>query len=282
MSTSFYNLFQNFVISVSTRNYTFILKRLSTNIDFIQCLLTNKQSLRTTVQILQYKELRYATPNFKILQTFFYLSLYGRFLYLTYYIQYLLILSIINLNWLTIYAITTTSIPLFFIGSNSHSDSFINHLLSYMYHQHNSVLIQYIYFIQIYKFLMLPISRSIGFILYRLYLIWHLFYKASNLSTYIKTTPSNRMALFNKDLCSLVGGPGYRGPHKLIIRAIVSLQIRVHVRDTRISSVCIRNQLSLLTREDKALIPTSLQISIIVGSHYANQLCCSHCYPLVR
>ena len=191
MSTSFYNLFQNFVISVSTRNYIFILKRLSTNIDFIQCLLTNKQSLRTTVQLLQYKELRYATPNFKILQTFFYLSLYGRFLYLTYYIQYLLIIS-------------------------------------------------------------------------------------------IKTTPSNRMALFNKDLCSLVGGPGYGGPHKLIIRAIVSLQIHVHVRDTRISSVCIRDQLSLLTREDKALIPTPLQISIIVGLHYANQLCCSHCYPLVR
>lgn len=191
MSTSFYNLFQNSVISVSTRNYIFILKRLSTNIDFIQCLLTNKQSLRTTVQLLQYKELRYATPNFKILQTFFYLSLYGRFLYLTYYIQYLLIIS-------------------------------------------------------------------------------------------IKTTPSNRMALFNKDLCSLVGGPGYRGPHKLNIRAIVSLQIRVHVRDTRISSVCIRDQLSLLTREDKALIPTSLQIPIIVGLHYANQLCCSHCYPLVR
>ena len=191
MSTSFYNLFQNFVISVSIRNYIFILKRLSTNIDFIQCLLTNKQSLRTTVQLLQYKDLRYATPNFKILQTFFYLSLYGRFLYLTYYIQYLLIIS-------------------------------------------------------------------------------------------IKTTPSNRMALFNKDLCSLVGGPGYRGPHKLIIRAIVSLQIHVHVRDTRISSVCIRDQLSLLTREDKALIPTSLQIPIIVGLHYVNQLCCSHCYPLVR
>ena len=191
MSTSFYNLFQNFVISVSTRNYIFILKRLSTNIDFIQCLLTNKQSLRTTVQLLQYKEPRGATPNFKILQTFFYLSLYGRFLYFPYYIQYLLIIS-------------------------------------------------------------------------------------------IKTTPSNRMALFNKDLCSLVGGPGYGGPHKLIIRAIVSLQIHVHVRDTRISSVCIRDQLSLLTREDKALIPTSLQISIIVGLHYANQLCCSHCYPLVR
>ena len=243
MSTSFYNLFQNSVISVSTRNYVFILKRLSTNIDFIQCLLTNKQSLRTTVQLLQYKELRYATPNFKILQTFFYLSLYGRFLYFPYYIQYLSIISIINLNQLTIYAITTTSLPLFFIGSHSHSDSFINHLLSYMYHQHNSVVIQYIY---------------------------------------IKTTPSNRMALFNKDLCSLVGGPGYRGPHKLIIRAIVSLQIHVHVRDTRISSVCIRDQLSLLTREDKALIPTSLQISIIVGLHYANQLCCSHCYPLVR
>ena len=145
MSTSFYNLFQNFVISVSTRNYIFILKRLSTNIDFIQCLLTNKQSLRTTVQLLQYKEPRGATPNFKILQTFFYFSLYGRFLYFPYYIQYLLIISIINLNWLTIYAITTTSIPLFFIGSNSHSDSFINHLLSYMYHQHNSVVIQYIY-----------------------------------------------------------------------------------------------------------------------------------------
>ena len=243
MSTSFYNLFQNSVISVSTRNYIFILKRLSTNIDFIQCLLTNKQSLRTTVQLLQYKELRYATPNFKILQTFFYLSLYGRFLYFPYYIQYLLIISIINLNWLTIYAITNSFISLFFIGSNSHSDSFINHLLSYMYHQHNSVVIQYIY---------------------------------------IKTTPSNRMALFNKDLCSLVGGPGYRGPHKLIIRAIVSLQIHVHVRDTRISSVCIRDQLSLLTREDKALISTSLQILIIVGLHYVNQLCCSHCYPLVR
>ena len=171
MSTPFYNLFQNFVISVSTRNYVFILKRLSTNIDFIYCLLTNKQSLRTTVQLLQYKELRYATPNFKILQTFFYLSLYGRFLYLLYYIQYLSIISIINLNQLTIYAITTTSLPLFFIGSHSHSDSFINHLLSYMYHQHNSVVIQYIY---------------------------------------IKTTPSNQMALFNKDLCSLVGGPGYR------------------------------------------------------------------------
>ena len=191
MSTSFYNLFQNFVISVSTRNYIFILKRLSTNIDFIQCLLTNKQSLRTTVQLLQYKDLRYATPNFKILQTFFYLSLYGRFLYLPYYIQYLLIIS-------------------------------------------------------------------------------------------IKTTPSNRMALFNKDLCSLVGGPGYGGPHKLIIRAIVSLQIHVYVRDTRISSVCIRDQLSLLTREYKALITTLLQISIIVGLHYVNQLCCSHCYPLVR
>ena len=153
MSTPFYNLFQNFVISVSTRNYTFILKRLLTNTDFIQCLLTNKQSLRTTVQLLQYKELRGATPNFKILQTFFYLSLYGRFLYLPYYIQYLLIISIMNLNCLTIYsiysiyAITTTSLPLFFIGSNSHSDSFTNHLLSYMYHQHNSVLIQYIYFI---------------------------------------------------------------------------------------------------------------------------------------
>ena len=150
MSTPFYNLFQNFVISVSTRNYIFILKRLSTNIDFIQCLLTNKQSLRTTVQLLQYKELRYATPNFKILQTFFYLSLYGRFLYFPYYIQYLLIISIINLNWLTIYAITTTSIPLFFIGSNSHSDSFINHLLSYMYHQHNSVvIIVYIFYIDL-------------------------------------------------------------------------------------------------------------------------------------
>lgn len=193
MSTSFYNLFQNFVISVSTRNYIFILKRLSTNIDFIQCLLTNKQSLRTTVQLLQYKELRYATPNFKILQTFFYLSLYGRFLYFPYYIQYLLIISIINLNWLTIYAITNSFISLFFIGSNSYSDSFINHLLSYMYHQHNSVVIQYIY---------------------------------------IKTTPSNRMALFNKDLCSLVGGPGYRGPHKLNIRANVSFQIYVYVRDT--------------------------------------------------
>lgn len=149
MSTSFYNLFQNFVISVSTRNYIFILKRLSTNIDFIQCLLTNKQSLRTTVQLLQYKELRYATPNFKILQTFFYLSLYGRFLYFPYHIQYLLIISIMNLNWLTIYAITTTSTPLFFIGSNFHSDSFINHLLSYMYHQHNSVVI--IVYIYIYK-----------------------------------------------------------------------------------------------------------------------------------
>ena len=191
MSTPFYNLFQNFVISVSTRNYIFILKRLSTNIDFIQCLLTNKQSLRTTVQLLQYKELRYATPNFKILQTFFYLSLYGRFLYLTYYIQYLLIIS-------------------------------------------------------------------------------------------IKTTPSKRMALFNKDLCSLVGGPGYGGPHKLIIRAIVSLQIHVHVRDTRISSVCIRDQLSLLTREEKATTPTLLQILFIVELHCANQLCCSHCYPLVR
>lgn len=193
MSTSFYNLFQNFVISVSIRNYIFILKRLSTNIDFIYCLLTNKQSLRTTVQLLQYKELRYATPNFKILQTFFYLSLYGRFLYLLYYIQYLSIISIINLNQLTIYAITTTSLPLFFIGSHSHSDSFINHLLSYMYHQHNSVVIQYIY---------------------------------------IKTTPSNRMALFNKDLCSLVGGSRVQGPHKLNIRANVSFQIYVYVRDT--------------------------------------------------
>ena len=46
-----------------------------------------------------------------------------------------------NLNWLTIYAITTTSLPLFFIGSNSHSDSFTNQLLSYMYHQHNFVII---------------------------------------------------------------------------------------------------------------------------------------------
>ena len=144
MSTSFYNLFQNFVISVSTRNYIFILKRLSTNIDFIQCLLTNKQSLRTTVQLLQYKDLRYATPNFKILQTFFYLSLYGRFLYLSYYIQYLLIISIMNLNCLTIYSITTTSLPLFFIGSNSHSASFIIPPLSYMYHQYNFVIIQYI------------------------------------------------------------------------------------------------------------------------------------------
>lgn len=144
MSTSFYNLFQNFVISVSTRNYIFILKRLSTNIDFIQCLLTNKQSLRTTVQLLQYKDLRYATPNFKILQTFFYLSLYGRFLYLTYYIQCLLIISIMHLNCLTIYSITTTSLPLFFIGSHSHSTSFIIHPLSYMYHQHNFVIIQYI------------------------------------------------------------------------------------------------------------------------------------------
>ena len=210
MSTSFYNLFQNFVISVSTRNYIFILKRLSTNIDFIQCLLTNKQSLRTTVQLLQYKDLRYATPNFKILQTFFYLSLYGRFLYFPYYIQYLLIISIINLNWLTINAITTTLIPLFFIDSQSHSDSFINHLLSYMYHQHNSVVIQYIYFIQIYKFLMLTYFQ-----IYRLYFIQPLSYMTSilqslTLFTYIKTTPSNRMALFNKDLCSLVGGPGYR------------------------------------------------------------------------
>ena len=144
MSTSFYNLFQNFVISVSTRNYIFILKRLSTNIDFIQCLLTNKQSLQTTVQLLQYKESRGATPNFKILQTFFYLSLYGRFWYLPYYIQYLLIISIMHLNCLTIYSITTTSLPLFFIGSHSHSDSFTNHLLSYMYHQHNFVIIQYI------------------------------------------------------------------------------------------------------------------------------------------
>ena len=144
MSTSFYNLFQNFVISVSTRNYIFILKRLSTNIDFIQCLLTNKQSLRTTVQLLQYKDLRYATPNFKILQTFFCLSLYGRFLYLPYYIQYLLIISIMNLNCLTIYSITTTSLPLFFIGSHSHLASLIIHPLSYMYHQHNFVIIQYI------------------------------------------------------------------------------------------------------------------------------------------
>ena len=144
MSTSFYNLFQNFVISVSIRNYIFILKRLSTNIDFIQCLLTNKQSLRTTVQLLQYKELRYATPNFKILQTFFYLSLYGRFLYLPYYIQYLLIISIMNLNCLTIYFITTISLPLFFIGSKSHSDSFIIQSLSYIYLQHNFVFIQYI------------------------------------------------------------------------------------------------------------------------------------------
>lgn len=144
MSTSFYNLFQNFVISVTTRNYIFILKRLSTNIDFIQCLLTNKQSLRTTVQLLQYKELRYATPNFKILQTFFYLSLYGRLLYLPYYIQYLLILSIMNLNCLTIYSITTISLPLFFIGSKSHSDSFIIQSLSNIYHQHNFVIIQYI------------------------------------------------------------------------------------------------------------------------------------------
>ena len=155
MSTSFYNLFQNFVISVSTRNYIFILKRLSTNIDFIQCLLTNKQSLRTTVQLLQYKVLRYATPNFKILQTFFYLSLYGRFLYLPYYIQYLLIISIMNLNCLTIYsiyfiyAITTTSRPLFFIGSNSHSGSVIIHPLSYIYHQHNFVLIMYIFYIDL-------------------------------------------------------------------------------------------------------------------------------------
>lgn len=147
MSTSFYNLFQNFVISVSTRNYIFILKRLSTNIDFIQCLLTNKQSLRTTVQLLQYKELRYATPNFKILQTFFYLSLYGRLLYLPYYIQYLLIISIMSLNCLTIHSITTTSLPLFFIGSKSHSDSFIIQSLSYIYLQHNFVFIQYIYFI---------------------------------------------------------------------------------------------------------------------------------------
>ena len=144
MSTSFYNLFQNFVISVSTRNYIFILKRLSTNIDFIQCLLTNKQSLRTTVQLLQYKELRYATPNFKILQTFFYLSLYGRFLYFPYYIQYLLIISIMKLNLLTIYSITTIFILLFYIGSNSHSDSFIIPLLRYIYHQHNFVIIQYI------------------------------------------------------------------------------------------------------------------------------------------
>lgn len=171
MSTSFYNLFQNFVISVSTRNYIFILKRLSTNIDFIQCLLTNKQSLRTTVQILQYKELRYATPNFKILQTFFYFSLYGRFLYFPYYIQYLLIISIINLDWLTIYAITTTSIPLFFIGSHYHSDSFIIQPVSYLYRQHNFTLIQYIYYIQIYKFLSLPIFQ-----VYTLYLIWPLFY----------------------------------------------------------------------------------------------------------
>lgn len=96
MSTPFYNLFQNFVISVLTRNYIFILKRLSTNIDFIQCLLTNKQSLRTTVQLLQYKELRCATPNFKILQTFFCISLYSRLQYSTYYIQYLLIISIID------------------------------------------------------------------------------------------------------------------------------------------------------------------------------------------
>ena len=149
MSTSFYNLFQNFVISVSTRNYIFILKRLSTNIDFIQCLLTNKQSLRTTVQLLQYKELRYATPNFKILQTFFYLSLYGRLLDLTYYIQYLLIISIMNLNLLTISSITTTSIPLFFIGSYYHSDSFIIQPVSYLYRQHNFVLIQYILYIDL-------------------------------------------------------------------------------------------------------------------------------------
>lgn len=88
MSTSFYNLFQNFVISVSTRNYIYILKRLSTNIDFIQCLLTNKQSPQTTVLLLQYKGLQCATPNFKILQTFFYLSLYSIFRYSKYYIQY--------------------------------------------------------------------------------------------------------------------------------------------------------------------------------------------------
>ena len=85
----FYNLFQNFVISVSARNYIYILKRLSTNIDFIQCLLTNKQSPQTTVLLLQYKGLRCATPNFKISQTFFYFSLYSRFRYLIYYIQYL-------------------------------------------------------------------------------------------------------------------------------------------------------------------------------------------------
>ena len=100
MSTSFYNLFQNSVISVSTRNYTFILKRLSTNIDFIQCLLTNKQSLRTTVQLLQYKEPTGATPNFKILQTFFSLSLYGISRYFIYHIQQLSIIYIISLTLL--------------------------------------------------------------------------------------------------------------------------------------------------------------------------------------
>ena len=145
MSTSFYNLFQNFVISVTTRNYIFILKRLSTNIDFIQCLLTNKQSLRTTVQLLQYKDLRYATPNFKILQTFFYLSLYGRLQYLTYYIQYLLIISIIDLNRLVIYSINTTAIYLSFIGSQTYSIPFMIQPSSCMYRQHDFVLIQYIY-----------------------------------------------------------------------------------------------------------------------------------------
>ena len=106
MSTPFYNLFQNFVISVSTRNYIFILKRLSTNIDFIQCLLTNKQSLRTTVQLLQYKDLSGATPNFKILQTFFYISLYGISFYSSYYILYLLIILIfISTYYITPYIV---------------------------------------------------------------------------------------------------------------------------------------------------------------------------------
>ena len=176
MSTPFYNLFQNFVISVLTRNYIFILKRLSTNIDFIQCLLTNKQSLRTTVQLLQYKDLRYATPNFKILQTFFYLSLYGRFLYLPYYIQYLLIISIMNLNCLTIYAILALSIPLFLqvviriqtlLLITSYATCIISIILS-LY----SIYILY----KSISSLCLPTSRFIGFILYRFYLIWPLFY----------------------------------------------------------------------------------------------------------
>ena len=177
MSTSFYNLFQNFVISVSVRNYIYILKRLSTNIDFIQCLPTNKQSPQTTVLLLQYKELQCATPNFKILQTFFYFSLYSIFRYLIYHIQYFyIIIFLCPYTIISLYSYTIIS-------------------------------------------------------LYSIYNTFTLSYINQSINTYIKTTPSVWMALFNKDLCSLVGGPGYNRPSQSQYKGhCVILDTRIYIQ----------------------------------------------------